>query len=116
MRKNNILVVIFSLIFILFLSGCNDLNNKNELNVFENSLRDALDLTTIIVSHDVAETLSIADYIYVVAEGKVQGEGTPEQLKQHPSAFVQQFLNGSVEGPVDYQFSHQPYLTAEGQA
>ena len=36
MRKNNILVVIFSLIFILFLSGCNDLNNKNELNVFEN--------------------------------------------------------------------------------
>ena len=80
------------------------------------SLRDALDLTTIIVSHDVAETLSIADYIYVVAEGKVQGEGTPEQLKQHPSAFVQQFLNGSVEGPVDYQFSHQPYLTAEGQA
>ena len=80
------------------------------------SLRDALDLTTIIVSHDVAETLSIADYIYVVAEGKVQGEGTPEQLKQHPSAFVQQFLNGSVEGPVDYQFSHQPYLAAEGQA
>lgn len=36
MKKNNILVVIFSLIFILFLSGCNDLNNKNELNVFEN--------------------------------------------------------------------------------
>lgn len=69
------------------------------------TLREALDLTTIIVSHDVEETLSIADYIYVVAEGKVQGEGTPEQLRQHPSAFVQQFLTGSVEGPVDYQFS-----------
>ena len=79
------------------------------------SLRDALDLTTIIVSHDVAETLSIADYIYVVAEGKVQGEGTPEQLKAHASPFVRQFLTGSVEGPVEYQFSHQPYLTAEGQ-
>ena len=74
------------------------------------SLREALDLTTIIVSHDVAETLSIADYIYVVAEGKVQGEGTPEQLRSHASPFVQQFLTGSVEGPVDYQFSHQPYL------
>lgn len=71
------------------------------------SLRDALDLTTIIVSHDVAETLSIADYIYVVAEGKVQGEGTPAELKAHPSAFVQQFLTGSVEGPVAYQFSPQ---------
>ena len=77
------------------------------------SLREALDLTTIIVSHDVAETLSIADYIYVVAEGKIQGEGTAEELKDHPSAFVQQFLTGSVEGPVDYQFSHQAYLSDE---
>ena len=77
------------------------------------SLREALDLTTIIVSHDVAETLSIADYIYVVAEGKVQGEGTPQQLRQHASPFVRQFLTGSVEGPVDYQFSHQAYLTEE---
>ena len=77
------------------------------------SLREALDLTTIIVSHDVAETLSIADYIYVVAEGKVQGEGTPEQLRQHASPFVKQFLTGSVEGPVDYQFSHQSYLHKE---
>lgn len=76
------------------------------------SLREALDLTTIIVSHDVDETLSIADYIYVVAEGRVQGEGTPEQLRQHPSAFVQQFLTGSVEGPVNYQFSQSPYLDA----
>lgn len=77
------------------------------------SLREALDLTTIIVSHDVAETLSIADYIYVVAEGKVQGEGTPDQLKMHASPFVRQFLTGSVEGPVDYQFSHQAYLSGE---
>ena len=77
------------------------------------SLREALDLTTIIVSHDVSETLSIADYIYVVAEGKIQGEGTPEELRNHPSPFVQQFLTGSVEGPVDYQFSHRPYLNNE---
>jgi phospholipid/cholesterol/gamma-HCH transport system ATP-binding protein len=81
------------------------------------SLREALDLTTIIVSHDVAETLSIADYIYVVAEGKVQGEGTPEQLKQaNASPFVKQFLTGAVEGPVDYQFSHKAYLNTEVQA
>ncbi|WP_296283466.1 ABC transporter ATP-binding protein [uncultured Acinetobacter sp.] len=77
------------------------------------SLREALDLTTIIVSHDVDETLSIADYIYVVAEGKVQGEGTPEQLRNHASPFVQQFLTGSIDGPVDYQFSHQAYLNNE---
>ncbi|HAA06221.1 MAG TPA: phospholipid ABC transporter ATP-binding protein MlaF, partial [Acinetobacter schindleri] len=38
---------------------------------------------------------------------------TPEELKAHPSAFVQQFLTGSVEGPVDYQFSHAAYLSDE---
>ncbi|WP_111893587.1 ABC transporter ATP-binding protein [Acinetobacter sp. MB5] len=77
------------------------------------SLREALDLTTIIVSHDVDETMSIADYIYIIAEGKIQGEGTPDDLKNHPSAFVQQFLNGQAEGPVDFQFSHQAYLSQE---
>lgn len=88
---------------------------KGVLTRLIRSLREALDLTTIIVSHDVTETLSIADYIYIIAEGKVQGEGTPDALLQHSSAFVQQFLTGSLEGPVDYQFSHQPYLTQEVQ-
>ena len=77
------------------------------------SLREALNLTTIIVSHDVAETLSIADYIYVVAEGKIQGQGSPAELKQHASPFVRQFLTGAIDGPVDYQFSHRAYLSDE---
>jgi phospholipid/cholesterol/gamma-HCH transport system ATP-binding protein len=89
---------------------------KGVLTRLIRSLREALDLTTIIVSHDVAETLSIADYIYVVAEGKVQGEGTPEQLQANASPFVIQFLTGAVEWPVDYQFSHKAYLNTEVQA
>lgn len=86
---------------------------KGVLTRLIRSLREALDLTTIIVSHDVAETLSIADYIYIVAEGVIQGEGTPAELKQHESAFVRQFLTGAAEGPVDYQFSHRAYLSDE---
>ncbi|XID75078.1 ABC transporter ATP-binding protein [Alkanindiges sp. WGS2144] len=78
------------------------------------TLREALGLTTIIVSHDVDETLSIADYVYVVAEGQVMGEGTPEQLRASPSAFVQQFLNGYAEGPVEFQYSQTPYLQVTG--
>jgi phospholipid/cholesterol/gamma-HCH transport system ATP-binding protein len=74
------------------------------------SLREALDLTTIIVSHDVAETLIDCRLYLCVAEGKIQGEGTPEQLQAHASPFVKQFLTGSAEGPVEYQFSHQAYL------
>lgn len=86
---------------------------KGVLTRLIRSLREALDLTTIIVSHDVAETLSIADYIYIVAEGVIQGEGTPAELKQHESTFVRQFLTGAAEGPVDYQFSHRAYLNDE---
>lgn len=89
---------------------------KGVLTRLIRSLREALDLTTIIVSHDVAETLSIADYIYVVAEGKIQGEGSPEQLQAHASPFVRQFLTGSAEGPVEYQFTHQAYLDNEVRA
>ncbi|MFX9058287.1 phospholipid ABC transporter ATP-binding protein MlaF, partial [Acinetobacter baumannii] len=74
---------------------------------------EALDLTTIIVSHDVPETLSIADYIYVVAECKIQGEGTPEALQSNASAYVRHFLTGSAEGPVEYQFSQRAYLDKE---
>jgi len=76
------------------------------------SLRDALGLTTIIVSHDVIETLSISDYVYVVADGKVMGEGTPEQLRASSSEFVQQFLQGQADGPVKFQYSQTPYLTS----
>lgn len=86
---------------------------KGVLTRLIRSLREALDLTTIIVSHDVAETLLIADYIYVVAEGKIQGEGTPEDLQKYASPFVHQFLTGSAEGPVEYQFSPQAYLNNE---
>lgn len=54
---------------------------KGVLTRLIRSLREALDLTTIIVSHDVPETLSIADYIYVVAEGKIQGKERQKNYK-----------------------------------
>lgn len=74
------------------------------------TLRDALGLTTVIVSHDVSDTLSISDYVYVVADGCVMGEGTPEELLASPSEFVQQFLQGQADGPVKFQYSQTPYL------
>ncbi len=68
------------------------------------TLREALGLTTVIVSHDVDETLSIADYIYVLADAKVIGEGTPESLRQSTSPFIQQFLKGQPDGPVRFRY------------
>ena len=72
-------------------------------------LNDALKMTTIIVSHDVQETVSIADYIYVVAEGRVVGEGTPEDLKQHGTDWVNQFIHGLPDGPVPFHYPAKAY-------
>ena len=72
-------------------------------------LNDALKMTTIIVSHDVQETVSIADYIYVIAEGRVVGEGTPEDLKQHGTDWVKQFMEGLPDGPVPFHYPAKAY-------
>lgn len=73
-------------------------------------LNDALDLTSIIVSHDVEETASIADYIYLISEGKVTGQGTPEQIKSLSSEWVQQFMNGDADGPVHFHYPANDYM------
>ncbi len=67
-------------------------------------LNDALDLTSVIVSHDVKEVTSIADYVYIVADGKVIGQGTPEHIQGESSPRVEQFLNGLADGPVPFHF------------
>jgi phospholipid/cholesterol/gamma-HCH transport system ATP-binding protein len=68
------------------------------------SMNDALGITSIVVSHDVPETASIADYIYILSNGKVVGRGTPEQLKSTRSKWVRQFMNALPEGPVHFHY------------
>lgn len=68
------------------------------------TLNDALHLTSIIVSHDVAETLSIADYVYVISDGKVIGEGTPDAVQKNASEQLRQFLCGLPDGPVPFHY------------
>lgn len=67
-------------------------------------LNEALGLTSLLVSHDVDESCSIADYICVVSGGKMIGFGTPEELKQSGNNEVRQFLNGDADGPVPFHF------------
>jgi phospholipid/cholesterol/gamma-HCH transport system ATP-binding protein len=73
------------------------------------TVNDALGLTSVIVSHDVAETLSIADYVYVLANGKIIGQGTPEELRNNNSAQVKQFLDGLPDGPVPFHFPAEKF-------
>jgi len=70
-------------------------------------LTDAMGLTTILVSHDVPETASIADYIYIIANGNVIGEGIPSELLNSDDPLVKQFLNGLPDGPVPFHYPSQ---------
>ncbi len=81
-------------------------------------LNEILGLTSIIVSHDVAETSAIADYIYVLSQGKVVGQGTPHELHQSESEWVRQFMKGTPDGPVPFHYPAGDYaeelLSREG--
>lgn len=74
------------------------------------SVNDALGLTSVVVSHDVGETLSIADYVYLIADGEVVGRGTPDELQGSRSAWIRQFINARADGPVPF---HYPGPAAE---
>ena len=67
-------------------------------------LNSSMGLTSVLVSHDVPESLSICHYACIIADGKVIGEGTPEELRAHPSERVQQFLEGQPDGPVPFHY------------
>jgi phospholipid/cholesterol/gamma-HCH transport system ATP-binding protein len=68
------------------------------------ALNKALDLTSIVVTHDVSEVLEIADYAYILANKTIIGSGTPQQIKDSDSDLVQQFLQGNADGPVPFHF------------
>ncbi|HGS5738311.1 phospholipid ABC transporter ATP-binding protein MlaF [Vibrio parahaemolyticus] len=70
-------------------------------------LNQALGLTSIVVSHDVPEVMSIADWVYLLADGKIIAFGSPEELSQNPDPRVQQFLQGDADGPVPFRFPAQ---------
>ena len=67
------------------------------------TVNTALGLTSLMVSHDLQEAMSISDYLVVISEGVVVEAGSPEQLKSSESAWIQQFLQGKPDGPVPFQ-------------
>ena len=72
-------------------------------------LNELLHTTTIIVSHDVEETCSIADYVYLIAEGKIIGQGTPVELINSTEPHIKQFMHGEADGIVPFHYPARPY-------
>ncbi|WCE30034.1 phospholipid ABC transporter ATP-binding protein MlaF [Vibrio sp. SCSIO 43137] len=72
------------------------------------NLNHALGLTSIVVSHDVPEVMSIADHVYLLADGRVIASGSPDELRENNDPMVQQFLQGHADGPVPFRFPASP--------
>ncbi|OGV27944.1 MAG: ABC transporter ATP-binding protein [Legionellales bacterium RIFCSPHIGHO2_12_FULL_35_11] len=76
-------------------------------------LNQLLKTTTVIVSHDVADTCAIADYIYLIANGEVIADGEPEELLKSKSLAVKQFMHGESDGVVPFHYPSSKSLTEE---
>lgn len=74
-------------------------------------LNQALGVTCIVVSHDVPEVLSIADYAYIVAGERIVAQGVPTDLRANDTPQVRQFINGEADGPVPFRYPAGDYLT-----
>jgi phospholipid/cholesterol/gamma-HCH transport system ATP-binding protein len=72
-------------------------------------LNDALGITSIVVTHDVQEVGSIADYSYLLAGGRTVAQGTTPQLQASQEPAVRQFMQGSSEGPVAFHYPAPDY-------
>lgn len=68
-------------------------------------LNQSLGLTSIVVTHDVTEVMTIADYVYIIADKQVVGHGTPAQLEASDDPLVHQFLHGEADGPVPFHYA-----------
>jgi phospholipid/cholesterol/gamma-HCH transport system ATP-binding protein len=72
-------------------------------------LNDALGTTSIVVSYDVMESLKVADYVYVLGDGVLAGEGTPDEMRASKDPFLRQFFDAQADGPIKFDYPGPPY-------
>lgn len=75
-------------------------------------LNDALGASSVIVTHDIQESLQIVDYIYFISEGRVAAEGTPDEIRHTKDPFVHQFVHAEADGPVPFHYPAGDYAQA----
>jgi phospholipid/cholesterol/gamma-HCH transport system ATP-binding protein len=73
------------------------------------SLNNALGASSIIVTHDIQESMKIVDYIYFVSGGKIVAEGSVEEIRNSTAPYVHQFVWGETDGPVAFHYPSRPY-------
>jgi phospholipid/cholesterol/gamma-HCH transport system ATP-binding protein len=78
------------------------------------TLNDALGATSVVVTHDIQESVKIIDYIYLTAKGEIVAQGTPKELLESDQPFVHQFFHGEPDGPLPFHYPAQAYGTDLG--
>ena len=73
-------------------------------------LNTTLDITSIVVSHDIESSFKIADKIIILFYGEIIAEGTVEEIRNSTDPRVKQFINGAPEGPIPFTRTDTNYL------
>jgi sulfate transport system ATP-binding protein len=101
--------------------GALDAKVRKELRRWLRRLHDEMHVTSVFVTHDQEEAMEVADRIVVMNEGRIEQQGTPDEVYDHPaSPFVLQFLGdvnlfhgrfghgpGGQDGAVSYVRPHE---------
>ena len=81
------------------------------LNVICNLIRtlsDALGGTSVVVTYDVPEAVKLADYLYLMGDGKIVAHGPTDEMLRSDDPFTRQFLHAQPDGPVPFHFPARP--------
>jgi phospholipid/cholesterol/gamma-HCH transport system ATP-binding protein len=65
---------------------------------------NVLGLTSIVVTHNVTQVRRLADYCFILSEGRIAGAGSPDELRASDDPGVDQFMHGKVEGPIPFHY------------
>jgi phospholipid/cholesterol/gamma-HCH transport system ATP-binding protein len=80
----------------------------NQVAILIRQLNDSLGTTSIVVTYDVSESLKLVDYVYVIANGRLAGEGTPDEVLNSADPYLKQFLNALPDGPIQFHYPAKP--------
>lgn len=72
----------------------------DSINELIKSLHDRINVTSIVVTHDMRSAYRIGDNIAMLYQGKIIAQGTPQEIENSKDPIVHQFVNGLAHGPI----------------
>lgn len=78
------------------------------------TLNETLGITSVLVAHELDAIKQVADWVYLIANGKVVAQGDPKTIADDGSPWTRQFFGGAIDGPVPFQYPAGDYAQALG--